>query len=270
MSGRSQTAEKVHASPWVDRLAMAGLVTFGVVHLVFAWLALALAFGDRKGKASTTGAVQELAEKPFGTVMVWAVVVGMLGLVLWQAVEAAAGHRREDGAKRTVKRLASAGKAIVYLVIGVSAGKIAMGGRSGGEKKTDSLTAKLMDLPGGQLLVGVVALAIIGTGIGLFVVAYRESYLKRMDGEGTSGQTGRLYRWAGRCGHAAKGVALLVVGGLFGYAAITHKPKESGGLDVALRTVLDQPFGPLLLGVIALGLACYGLFCFAQARHLDR
>ncbi|MFS3126892.1 DUF1206 domain-containing protein [Nocardioides sp. Bht2] len=269
MSGDSVTAQKVHASPWVDRLAATGLVVFGAVHLVFAWLAVSLAFGDRKGKASTTGAVQELAEKPFGTVLVWAVVLGMLALVAWQSVEAIAGHRHEDDAKRTAKRLASAGKAVVYLVIGASAIKIAAGARSKGDR-TDSLTAKLMDLPGGQLIVGAIALAIIATGIGLFVVAYRESYLKQMDGTGTSGHTGRLYRWAGRLGHSAKGVALLIVGGLFGYAAISHRAKESGGVDVALRKVLDQPFGPVLVGIIALGLACYGVFCFAQARHLDR
>jgi len=29
--------------------------------------------------------------------------------------------------------------------------------------------------------------------------------------------------------------------------------------------VLQQPFGPFLLGSIALGLARYGLFCFARA-----
>ncbi|CAM3352574.1 DUF1206 domain-containing protein [Nocardioides dubius] len=270
MNGARQAARKVEASPWVDRLAIVGLITFGVVHLVFAWLAVALAFGERKGKASTSGAVQELAEKPFGTVLVWAVAVGMLGLIVWQGIEAATGHRREEGAKRTAKRLASAGKALVYLAIGVSAVKIALGSRSNEEKKADSLTAQLMDLPAGQLLVGAVALAIIGTGVGLFVVAYRESYLQHMDGEGTSGHTGRLYRWAARLGHAAKGVALVIVGCLFGYAAISHQPKESGGLDVALRTVLDQPFGPGLLTLIAFGLACYGLFCFAQARHLDR
>jgi hypothetical protein len=34
--------------------------------------------------------------------------------------------------------------------------------------------------------------------------------------------------------------------------------------------VLEQPFGPLLLGVIAVGIICYGLFCFARAKHLSR
>ena len=51
---------------------------------------------------------------------------------------------------------------------------------------------------------------------------------------------------------------------------MTHESGKSGGLDQALQKVLQQPFGPFLLGAIAAGIICYGLFCFAWARHLDR
>ena len=72
-----------------------------------------------------------------------------------------------------------------------------------------------------------------------------------------------------KAGYTAKGVAFGIVGSMFLYAGLTHDPKESGGLDQALHKVLQQPFGPFLLGLIALGLACYGLFCFARARHFN-
>ncbi len=74
----------------------------------------------------------------------------------------------------------------------------------------------------------------------------------------------------GKVGYIAKGIAIGIVGGLFAYAAVTHEAKKSGGLDQALQTVLEQPFGPVLLLAIAVGIACYGLFCFARARHLSR
>ena len=57
---------------------------------------------------------------------------------------------------------------------------------------------------------------------------------------------------------------------LFCYAGVTHEPGKSGGLDEALSTLLQQPFGPVMLIAIGVGIACYGLFCFARARHLDR
>jgi len=258
---------------WLDVAARVGLVAYGVVHLVIAWLAVQLALGDRAGSPSASGAVSELAEKPFGQALVWAVAVGMLLLVVWQGIEAVTGHRDEDGAKRVLKRLASAGKAVVYAVIGFSAVKAATGSSSSGQKseqQTDSLTAKLMDLPAGQLLVGVVGLTILGIGIAFAVRAWTEKYAEHLDAEGKSGNTGTAYLWAGKVGYAAKGVALGIVGGLFVYAAWTHDPDESGGLDQALREVLDKPLGPALLVVIAVGIGCYGLFCLARARHLSR
>jgi len=72
---------------------------------------------------------------------------------------------------------------------------------------------------------------------------------------------------AGVVGYIAKGVALAVVGGLFGLAALHSNPKEAKGLDGALRALKDQPFGPGLLTAVALGIAAYGIYSFSRARH---
>ena len=65
-------------------------------------------------------------------------------------------------------------------------------------------------------------------------------------------------------------VAVGVIGVLITYAAITHDPQKSAGLDQALQEIVQQPYGPVLLGLVAVGIACYGVFAFARARHLDR
>jgi len=259
---------------WLDVAARVGLTAYGVVHVVIAWLALQLAFGDREASASSSGAISELAQQPFGRALVWAVAIGMFLLVVWQGIEAVAGHRDKQGKKRAGQRLLSAGKAVVYAAIGISAVKVAVGsGSSGGsssERQTDSLTATIMELPAGQLLVGAVGLTIVGIGLAFAVRAWTEKFAKHLSAEGRSGDAGTAYLWFGKLGYAAKGVALGIVGALFCYAALTHDPDESGGLDQALREVLDKPFGPVLLGIIAVGIGCYGLFCFARARHLSR
>jgi hypothetical protein len=56
---------------------------------------------------------------------------------------------------------------------------------------------------------------------------------------------------------------------LFCFAAVDHSAQKSGGLDQALHKVLHQPFGPVLLFAISVGIGCYGLFCLARARHLS-
>lgn len=271
LSDRAQQLGRQHGSDWLDHVAQAGLVAFGVVHLVIGWLAVQLAFGDREGSASASGAVHELAQQPFGSVLVWLVAVGMYLLAAWQLVEALTGHRQEDGATLVRERLTSAGKAVIYAVIGTIALRIALGEGSGGsEKSTDTMTARLMDVPAGQVLVGLVGAGIIAVGGALVFEGLTDRFLKDIDREGESGVTGTAYIWLGRVGYSAKGAALGVVGVLFAYAAITHEADKSGGLDQALSEVLDQPFGPVLLTAMGLGFACFGVFCFAWARHLDR
>lgn len=253
----------------MDRAARVGLLAYGVVHVVIGWLALQLAFGDRAGSPSGDGAVRELAQQPFGLVVVWAVGIGLLLLSAWRVLEAAVGHRDDQGLTRARRRLVSAGRAVVYGYLAWTAIKVAVGaGSSGGGP--DSTTAKVMDLPGGQLLVGAVGVAIVAVGATQVRRSWTERFAEEMDARGRSGTSGTAYVWLGKVGCVAKGVAFGIVGALFCYAAATHEPEKSGGLDQALAEVLDRPLGPFLLAAIAAGFAAYGLFCFAQARWFDR
>ena len=265
----ASAAESAHDSKWLDHAVRVGLVAYGVVHLMIGWLALQLALGEREESASNSGALHALAEQPLGGVLVWAVAVGMLLLVVWRLLEFGFGFEEEgDSAKRWRKRLTSLGKAVIYGALGWSAAKTALGdGSKGG---TDSTTAKLMDLPGGQLIVGAVGLAIVAYGIVLVRRGWTEKFTEHLDAQGQSGKDGSTYVLLGKVGYIAKGIAIVLIGGLFVYAAMEHKAKKSGGLDQALQTVLGYPFGQVLLAAIGVGIACYGLFCFARAKHLSR
>jgi hypothetical protein len=232
------------------------MAAYGVVNLLVGWLALQLALGDHSGKASSSGALHELAQQPLGAVLVWAVAVGMLLLVAWRVVEVVVDHEWGSGLK-----------AVIYAAIGVSAVKVAVGdGSKGG---TDSWTATLMDMPAGQLLVGAVGVAILGYGGFQVHKGWTEKFREDLEAEATTGDLGSAYVWLGKVGYIAKGVAIGIVGGLFAWAALEHSAKKSGGLDVALQTVLQAPAGPVLLGVIALGILCYGVFSLARAKHLS-
>lgn len=252
---------------WLDHAIRFGLVAYGFVYLMVAWLAAQLALGHHSGRPSPQGAMTHLAEQPFGRVLLWAIAVGLFVLVAWRFLEAAGGHRDAEGGELLVKRAVSVGKGILYGALGVSTVRIAAGGGGNSSRGTKTATAKLMDLPAGQWIVGLVGLAIIAYAAVLVWHGWTDRFLKHLDGEGRTGQDGRAYRWFGRIGYVAKGVAFATVGILIGYAALTHEPSKSGGLDQGLAKVLHQPFGPWLLMAIAVGIACYGLFCFAWARH---
>lgn len=265
-SGRDAGRRAEHSDA-VDHAARIGLVAYGVVHLLIAWIAVRIALG-RGGNASSRGALHELARQPFGHALLLALAIGLFLLVVWRLVDGVFGHREHDGAALWGRRALDIGKAVIYGGIGVSALRIAAGGSS--TSHTRSWTARLMDLPAGQVVVGLVGLGVAVYGGAMVWRGATGRVAKQLDAEGRSGESGRVYRLLGGFGSAAKGIAFLVVAALFCYAAITHDAHRSGGLDIALHKVLHQPFGPWLLGLVALGIGCYGLFCLVRARHLSR
>jgi hypothetical protein len=264
-----QAGQQADDSIWMDYAVRLGLVSYGVVHLVLAWLALRLAFGDSSSSASSQGALHELASNGVGLVSLYVAGVGFLALVVWQGLEAVWGHRREEGFSRVRERLTSAAKVVLYGALAFSSFKTAAGSSSGSEK-TDGITARLMSLPAGPWLVGTVGVGIIAIAGFLLHRGISEGFRDKLDIGGETGADGKTYLLLAKAGYISKAAAIAVVGSLFVYAALTNDPDKSGGLDQALHKVLQQPFGTPLLVVIAVGFACYGLFCFAWARHLDR
>jgi hypothetical protein len=261
------TAKPISDSPWFEHLVRGGLVAYGVVHLLIGWLGLQLAFGDYAGAPDPQGALRTLAQQPGGEGLLWVTGIGLFVLALWQVTEALWGHTREDGAKRHLERVGSAGRAVIYALLGFSALKTATGSSSSSNE--DSMTRKLLDLPAGQLIE-------VGVGVGIIVMAvvhFRHGFIasfdKDLDIRAFSGSSGTAVKRLGQVGYVAKGVAFTVLGGLFIWAGATYDASKAGGLDTALRTLLEAPVGPWLLAVVAAGIICFGLYCFAWARYAD-
>jgi len=265
------TAERARDSTWLEHGIRVGLVAYGLVHLVVAFLGVKLALGQREGKVTTTGALAEIAEQPFGRTLLWVIGLGLVLLVLWRLSEAVLGARDEDGDdKEWGHRAAAVLKACVYGFLGFSALKVAAGGSSGGGGKGGGMTSTVMGWPGGQWLVALAGLAVIGYGGFQVWTGFSDKHAEKLAAEGRSGEAGTAYLWFGKIGYCAKGVALGLVGALIAWAGISHDSQDTkNGLDQALSQLLRQPFGPWMVGLIGLGLACYGLFCFARARHLS-
>ena len=240
---------------WGARL---GYVTVGLIHLLIAWIALKVAWGIGGGskKADTSGALQTLASTSTGVVALWICVVGFFLLAVWQLLEAAL-HHSEAG-----DRLKAAAKGVTYLFFAWSTFKVGQGASASAEKQTEDFTASLMGSPGGRLLVAVVGLVVLGIAGYHVYKGWTKKFL-----EDLREHPGQWAVTAGRIGYIAKGVALVVVGFFFLVAAWQADPDKAQGLDGALKTVKDQPFGPFLLTLVAAGIAAYGVYSFARSRY---
>lgn len=261
------TANRAADSKLLETLARAGFIGYGVVHLLFAWLALQIAFGGSSKQGDQSGALQTLATKPMGKFLIIAIIVGLVAMTLWQALEAAIGHRVDQGKERTFERLASVGRALVYGYLAYTAYKVISGAKSSSADSQQKASQQLMDSTGGRWLVALIGLAVAAIGIGLIWYAVTKRFEKHLNTGQMSPQTRKLSRRLGVAGYAAKGAAYGIAGLLLLVAAVTYDPAKARGLDAALRTLAEQTYGTLLLTVVALGIAAFGAFCFIQARY---
>jgi Domain of Unknown Function (DUF1206) len=261
-------AEQAGDSASLEGLARVGLIAYGVVHLLVGWLALQLAWGASASKsADTSGALKTLADQPFGKILLWLVALGLVALALWQASEVIWGYRNREAAERVRKQVTSGAMAVIYAALGVSAALVALGSGSSSSQSQQHATSGVLAWPAGRVIVVVAGLIIIGVGVAGVVKGVTKSFAEEIDTSSMSPVAREGVARLGQVGYVAKGVALGVVGGLLGYAALTFDRQQAQGLDGALQTTLAQPFGRFLLTAVALGFVAFGLFALLQSRY---
>ncbi|HEX8297616.1 MAG TPA: DUF1206 domain-containing protein [Rubricoccaceae bacterium] len=257
------------AAPWVRRLARLGYAAKGVVYMLVGGLALAAAFGERGQAEGTDGALASVVSAPFGRALLGIIAFGLAGHVVWRLVQAGLDpERRGTDAKGLGQRAGLALSAAIYSALALEALRLARGagGGSGGDSASH-WTARALDLPLGRILVGLAGLGVAAYGVAQGVKAYRSDVCKKLDLSDLGAQGRTNVERIGRAGLAARGVVFVLVGGFLVSAAWQERAAEARGLDGVLRTLEGQTYGPVLLGLVALGLAAYGVFQLVQARY---
>jgi hypothetical protein len=265
------TAETAAISPTMTALARVGYAAKGVVYLVIGILAAQLVIGQGGAATDQRGALHAIYEQPFGKVLLAIVAIGLLLFTVWSFLQAFLDteHKGRD-AKGVVSRIGYAITGVSYGLLGWGALQLVMGTGTGGKSSTASTqtwTAKLLAQPFGVPLVTLIGLIVIGLACFMFYRAYSANFESHFSYAELRGDVRKWAMTAGRLGHAALGVDLLIVGIFLVVAALQHNPKDAKGLDGALQTLLHQPFGPVLLAIVAIGLACYGVYSFVEARY---
>jgi hypothetical protein len=254
---------------WVEILARFGYATKGVVYVIVGILAVMTAIGAGGSTTGSSGAIETIAQQPFGRILVGLTALGLIGYVIWRFVQAIMDPEdKGSDAKAMIARIGYAISGIVYAGLAFLAARMALsGGGSGGDSSQQALTAKLMSQPFGLWLVGSVGAIVIGVGVYHFYLAYKAKFMEEYKSGEMSATERRWAKRIGQFGLSARGVTFAIIGSFFIIAALREDPSEAKGLSGALDTLARQPYGPWLLGIVALGLVAYGVFCFSQARY---
>jgi type IV secretory pathway VirB2 component (pilin) len=257
----TRVANTVEGQPALQMAARVGYAVSGVLHLLIAWIALQIAWVASGKSADQSGALQTLAGNSLGRLTLWVAVLGFLALGLWQLSSALAVRTGGESSKWAVKAKGFA-KAVVYLALAWTSFSFAKGQPSSSKAQSSDFTATLLQHTGGRIVVAVIGVVVIGVGVYHVRKGWTKKFLQDL-----SGNPGIFATRAGVVGYVAKGVALAVVGVLFVSAAVQNSASKATGLDGALRSLRQQALGPWLLTAVALGIAAYGLYSFARAKH---
>ncbi len=131
-------------------------------------------------------------------------------------------------------------------------------------KGTQGLVAKLMEQPFGVWLVGIVGIAVFGAGVAHIFKGVKAKFEKRFKpGYDKKGWVRPVCRF----GLVARGVVFLIIGGFIVVAAWQYDPQEARGLAGALQTLQQQPYGQVLLAIVAFGLLAFGFYSIVEAVY---
>jgi hypothetical protein len=259
----TRSARRASHSPAAHFLARTGLTARGVIYILVGWVAVLVALGHSSREADQQGALQLLVGKPYGLVSLWLLAIGFAAYALWRLSEAAFGVSGEPG---TGPRLKSLARAVIYAGLSYLTFKVIAGKAGSQSGKQQDITATAMQHPAGRLLVGVVGLIVVICGIALVIEGARKKFMKHLETSRMRPETRRVVRVLGMTGTIARGVVFGLAGVGVIAAAITHKASESGGVDKALLTLRNQPFGEFLMLLAALGLLIFGIYGLCEAR----
>lgn len=251
-----------HKLEWIARL---GYSARGVVYLIVGWLALVAAFGSGQ-TTDTKGSLRHLLQQPMGEVLLGIIAVGLVCYGVWRFVQAIwDADRHGTDAKGLTIRIGLLVSCITHLALAVFALSLIFGWGTGGSgDSAQNWSAKLMSHAYGRWAVLAFGLAVIGAGLAHIHKGWTAKFKKRfaMDGD-----TMRWTKPICQFGLIARGVVFLIIGGFFGIAAWQYDPSKARGLDGALEAVQQQPFGPYLLGVVALGLVAFGVYSILESFY---
>src|SRR5215207_3722185 len=259
--------DDVARSPQFEWLARAGLVARGVVYAIIGVLAIKLALGDGGGKANQQGALETIARQPFGKALLIVMAIGLAGYAIWRLLRAALGHGPE-ASDDTKERIAGLASGIAYTMLCITAVSILIGsGSSGGGGSPDKATGGVLDWPGGQILVAIAGLIMIGVGLEQGYKGVKKKFLEKSKTEQMSESVEKAFTALGVFGHVARMVVFAMIGYFLVRAAIDYDPDKAVGLDGALSKLGQASYGPVLLGIVAAGLVGFAAYSIADARY---
>jgi len=245
-----------------------GFVAKAAVYVIVGLVAARVGFGMGGRPTDTRGAMATILAQPLGSILLCAVAAGLLGYGLWLLLSAVMDAEGQGSRIRgLLVRAGTAVKGLTHGVLGARAALMVLDARAGRGDAVREWTAWLMSAPFGPWLVAAAGASVMGYGGYQLYRAVAADLCEHLDRSRLGASAARWAVRFGRCGMAARGLVFCVIGYFLIRAALRYDPRQAKGLAEALRTMASRSSPPWLLGAVAVGLVCYGLYELFEARY---
>ena len=244
----------------LEKLARLGYASKAVIYAIIGVLAV-LAVTNRGGAITdTTGALHVVFTKPFGRGLLIVLAAGLCGYGTWRLLDAFMNPDR-DG---LFIRVGNGVRGVVYGALGIRAIQLLQGLATSNGDEAELWTARVLDWPVGELLVGIVGGIVAAYGASQIVQGVKGTHDEKVDWSPIPQDVRPLLQNVSRFGVATRGGILVTLGVFLIRAALTHDPNQAAGARESLLRLGGLFDGRWFLAVVAVGVIAYAV---DQAVH---
>lgn len=266
ITGVKNSAHNAAFSPVMEVLTRLGYGVRGVIYIVMGILAVQVALGKGGALASPQSAIAAIGKQPAGMILLWVVLIGILAYSVWGLVRAIWDPlNKGSDTKGILTRIGYLASAVGYAFLAYTTYGLIMGTSQSTSGSPAKILSSIMAMPMGRWAIALVGLIVVVVGLYQIMLGIKAGFEKQFQTYDLTPKEAKLATDVGRFGTAARGVVFALVGGLIFLAAYNSNPSQPVGMDAALATLLHQPYGIWLLGIIAVGLVAFGFYSLLGA-----
>lgn len=243
-----------------------GLAIKGIIYVLSGTLAIIAAAGPGGRTVGRMGVLRWLNELPAGPALLLLIGIGLLGYVVLRLMQAIKDTNHKGRSwKGLARRTGYLISGIVYLVFLIGSIYILFPKADVWQEEEVNYLNKILGLPAGNIAVAIAGVFSFGYGIFEIVRGGKGSYKHHLSLQQVKKSRRLLLNAVGAVGYVARGIVLGLIGFFVVRAAFEAYVDEVGFTSKALEFI-SAYLGPFVMGIIAAGLALYGIFMFVKAR----
>jgi len=251
----------------ITPLARLGFVSKALIYGVVGGLAIAAAARAGGRVTDTSGALRFILRQPYGQALLVALAVGLFGYALWRVLDAYYDpDRHGTSLAGLVVRIGHAIRGSVYGVLGIEAVRLAQGLRGSTGHEARLWTARILDWPFGEWLIGLAGLIIVCVGASEVWYGLTTGIDKSIDLSRIPRGLRNAATNVSRFGVGARGVIIVVLGIFLVKAALERDPSEVHGTRQSILELSNAVSGRWMLAAIGAGLIAYAIDQVLHAR----